>query len=129
MEPALRDGDHVIIERGRQPAIGDIGVFDKDGRTIVHRIVTTKPLREMGDAVHRGSKVSESSLVGVGLVAVRDGCALDLRSPSARWNGRWQAARAVTRHVRSRMRDTWRRLDPVCVSRSAPTEIESGGGR
>lgn len=127
MEPALRDGDHVIIERGRQPAIGDIAVFDKDGRTIVHRIVTTKPLRQMGDAAHRGSKLNASSVVGVGLVAVRDGRAFDLRSPGARWNGRWQAARAVTRHVRGRMQAIWRRPQPVRVSKPTANQTESGG--
>ncbi len=110
MEPALRHGDRLIIDRDLQPGIGDIAVFDMAGKTVVHRIVTTHPLRQMGDALSRGSKLSEASIIGVGVIAVRDGRGLDLRSPAARRNGRRQAARAVTRHVRRRVRDSGQRL-------------------
>ena len=121
-------GIRLIIDRDLQPGIGDIAVFHMAGKTVVHRIVTTHPLRQMGDALSRGSKLSEASIIGVGVIAVRDGRGLDLRSPAARRNGRRQAARAVTRHVRRRVRDSGQRLSQSRMSKSA-FPFKSGGSR
>lgn len=92
MLPTLRDGDLVVVDTCRRtPRAGDIAlvrVFDRD---VVHRIISTRPLRQTGDGRSAVTRLRPSDVLGTVVVLQSGGVRRDLTTGRARLRGRVRA--------------------------------------
>jgi len=83
MRPLLADRDEVVVRfgLGSPPRFGEVVAFERDGRTVVHRVLARRRRRgrlqllERGDSAGAGSWIELSSVLGVvvGRPSVNDG--------------------------------------------------------
>jgi hypothetical protein len=73
MEPVLRAGDEIVVVYGVRDgvAVGDLVVFERDGGSIVHRIIAIRrragqrQYLERGDASPSGTWIEPNRVVGI----------------------------------------------------------------
>jgi signal peptidase I len=74
MSPTINRGDLILMTRPEDPQIGDIGVFQVDGKIVTHRIVDITPDGEyitQGDANATPDDWSEAQVRLVGVYRAR----------------------------------------------------------
>ncbi len=92
MEPVLRAGDAVVVRYGTtvQIALGDLVVFERDGWSVVHRVITIRGragqrrLLERGDRSPVGTWIDAAEVVGVVLGRPGPSGVVPLESPAVR---------------------------------------------
>ncbi len=105
MLPSVPPGA-MLVARSRPHRLrpGDVAVFRTQGGLVVHRVVTRRTPREMGDASDRATRFEADDVIGV-VVAVHDGDrSRDLTTPAQRLRARLMALRSLTRLARRRLR-------------------------
>ncbi len=92
MEPVLRAGDEVVVRYGTTVpvALGDLVVFERDGRSVVHRVIAIRGragqrrLLERGDRSPAGTWIDAAEVVGVVLGRPGPAGVVPLESPAVR---------------------------------------------
>ena len=78
MYPTVLDGDWVFVDPSAGVRPAQIAVFDRNGTTIVHRVVSVRRGLEMGDACWHANHFLPGQVVGRVIALTRDGETVDL---------------------------------------------------
>lgn len=105
MLPSIPPGAMLVVRPGaHRLRPGDVGVFQTHRGLVVHRVLTARTPREMGDARDRATRFEADDVIGV-VVAVHDGDrSFDLTTPPQRLRARLMALRSLIRLARRRLR-------------------------
>lgn len=96
MYPSLRDGDWVFVNPSAPVRAGHIAVFERDGTTVVHRVVSVRLGLEMGDACRHANRFRPEQVLGRVVALARGGHTIDLTTPHRAWvTGRLRWIRSV----------------------------------
>lgn len=106
MRPLLRHGDRLWIVPSRDPAKGEIVLFERRGQLICHRVLSVDPLELAGDYNRRLDRIDAAAVLGVVAAAERSGRRLALDRGPVAWAGKLLAAwhRLDRRWTTSRVR-------------------------
>lgn len=98
MEPTLRAGDLAHYVESHTLRVGDIGVFDVGaGRLVIHRVLSTRTRREMGDNRSSARHFATDEVVGRVVAIDRGAGPVDLTTPTRRAGDLWWVARGIAR--------------------------------
>jgi len=100
MYPTIHDRDWLFVRRTpSRVRPGDIAVISRDSGSVVHRVISSRPWREMGDACTAAQRFEESQIDGIVMAIVRPGQTVKLTGPGAWGAAQVRRVRNIARHV------------------------------
>jgi hypothetical protein len=107
MRPTIEDGDWLFVDAAAKPRRGDVIVLQASTSPVVHRLISTRPWREMGDACQSASGFDPADIAGRVVAINHAGHTVSLTTPKARFGSQIRGLRSLLRMACTRLRSTY----------------------